>query len=62
MHAVHGKGVRGQAPPRKFKKWCDLVRFGGYFDQMFLKIIPKITIFIYKLIILPVHNLFSWEA
>ena len=29
-----------------FLKWCNLVRVGIYFDQMFLKIIPKIVIFI----------------
>ena len=29
-----------------FEKWCNLVRFGVYFDQMSLKIIPKITIFL----------------
>ena len=35
-------------PPRlreNFEKWCNLVRIGVYFDQMFLKIIPKIVIF-----------------
>ena len=30
-------------PPRNFLK---MVRVGVYFDQMFLKIIPKIVIFI----------------
>ena len=40
-HAAHGeairyaRGVRGHAPPRIFLKWCNLVRFGVYFDQIF---------------------------
>ena len=46
LHAVHDKGVRGQVPRENFGKCCSLVRFGVYFAQMFLKIIPKITIFI----------------
>ena len=39
-HAAHGeamrfvRGVRGHAPPRIFFKWCNLVRFGVYFDQI----------------------------
>ena len=39
-HAAHGeamrfaRGVRGHAPPRNFLKWCNLVRFGVYFDQI----------------------------
>ena len=29
------RGVRGHAPPEKFFfKWCNLVRFGVYFDQI----------------------------
>ena len=28
------RGVRGHAPPRDFLKWCNLVRFGVYFDQI----------------------------
>ena len=28
------RGVRGHAPPRKFFKWCNLVRFGVYLDQI----------------------------
>ena len=27
-------GVRGYAPPRKFKKWCTLVRFGEDFVKI----------------------------
>ena len=51
LHAVHGKGVRGGKFLREnFKKWCNLLRFSVYFDQMFLKIILKFTIFTYKLI------------
>ena len=26
--------LRGHAPPRNFFKWCNLVRFGVYFDQI----------------------------
>ena len=42
-HAAHGaamhfaRGVRGMPPPPPreiFFKWCNLVRFGVYFDQM----------------------------
>ena len=40
-NAAHGeamrfaRGVRGHAPPRGiFLKWCNLVRFGVYFDQI----------------------------
>ena len=28
------RGVRGHAPPNFFLKWCNLVRFGVYFDQI----------------------------
>ena len=28
------RGVRGHAPPRIFFKWCSLVRFGVYLDQI----------------------------
>ena len=42
-----------------FAKWCNLVRLGVYFDQMILKIIPKITIFKLKLTILPTHLLYG---
>ena len=40
------KVFEGKFLRENFEKWCNLVRFGVYFDQMFLKIIPKITIFI----------------
>ena len=39
-HAAHGeamrfvRGVRGHAPRENFLKWCNLVRFGVYFDQI----------------------------
>ena len=60
QHAVHCKGVWGQVPPRKF---CKIVQFGAswciYFDQMILKIIPKITIFKKKLMILPARLLYG---
>ena len=29
-----GGGVRGHAPREIFLKWCNLVRFGVYFDQI----------------------------
>ena len=29
-----GGGVLGRAPPRKFFKWCKLMRFGVYLDQI----------------------------
>ena len=38
--AAHGEAmhfdseVRGYAPPRKIFKWCNLVRFGVYLDQI----------------------------
>ena len=41
-HAAHGeamsfaRGVRGHAPREIFLKWCNLVRFGVYFDQIFV--------------------------
>ena len=31
------RGVRGHAPPRKFKKWCNLVRFREYFAKILSK-------------------------
>ena len=37
-HAVHGKGLQGNAPPRKFRK---MVHFGVYFDQVFSSYIFK---------------------
>ena len=46
LHAVHDKGIRGQAPPREFKKLCNLVRFGRYLDQMFLN--PYNTVGVYS--------------
>ena len=39
-HAAHGKamrfarGVRGMLPRENFFKWCNLVRFGVYLDQI----------------------------
>ena len=39
-HAAHGeamrfvRGVRGHAPREIFLNWCNLVRFGVYFDQI----------------------------
>ena len=39
-HAAHGEAMRfargfGGMPPREnFLKWCNLVRFGEYFDQI----------------------------
>ena len=43
------RGVRGHAPPRKFLKRCNLVRFGVYFDQiLYLFFFSKITIFYIK--------------
>ena len=35
------------------------MRLGVYFDQMILKIIPKITIFMQKLMILPARLLYE---
>ena len=40
-------GGSGACPRENFLNWCNLVRFGVYFDQM-LKI-SKITIFLYKI-------------
>ena len=31
---LHARGVRGYAPPRNLKKWCNLVRFGEYFVKI----------------------------
>ena len=39
------KVFEGKFLRENFEKWLNLVRFGVYFDQMFLKIIPKINIF-----------------
>ena len=39
------KVFEGKFLRENLEKWCNLVSFGVYFDQMFLKIIPKITIF-----------------
>ena len=63
-HAAHvkamrfGRGVRGHAPRENFLKWCNLVRFGVYFDQIlslknfnnyhFLYKNIKTAIFLYK--------------
>ena len=35
------KGFVGKFLQENFEKWCNLGCFGVYFDQMFLKIIPK---------------------
>ena len=38
--AAHGeamrfaRGVRGHGPQKNFLKWCNLVRYGVYFDQI----------------------------
>ena len=56
QHAVHCKGVWGQVPPRKF---CKMVQFDVYLDQMIPKIIPKSTIFKLKLTILPTRLLYG---
>ena len=53
------KVFEGKFLRENFEKLCNLVRFGVYFDQMFLKIILKITIFIEKLMILPARMLFG---
>ena len=42
------KEVRGHAPREFFLKWCNLVRFGVYFDQILSLKNLKITIFLYK--------------
>ena len=44
------KVFEGKFLRENFEKWCNLVRFGVYFDQMFLKIVPKISA-LYKLIV-----------
>ena len=31
---LHARGVRGYAPPRKFLKMVNLVRFGEYFAKI----------------------------
>ena len=46
---VFVRGVRGHAPPRKFLKWCNLVRFRKYFVKIFSKINLKIVIFYIKI-------------
>ena len=51
QHAAHGKamrfarGVWGHTPQNIFLKWCNLVRFGVYLDQI---LSLKITIFYIK--------------
>ena len=52
-HAAHGeamrfaRGVRGHAPRENFYKWCNLVRFGAYLDQIFyFKKVKKVPFFI----------------
>ena len=52
-HAAHGKAMRfargfgGMLPRENFLKWCNLVRFGVYFDQILsLKNIQKLPFFI----------------
>ena len=43
------RGVRGHAPPREFfLKWCNLVRFGVYFDQILSLKFFKNYHFLYK--------------
>ena len=42
------RGVRGHAPPRKFLKWCNLVRFGVYLDQIWSLKNFKSYHFLYK--------------
>ena len=42
------RGVRGHAPPRKFFKRCNLVRFTLYFDQIFSLFFFKNYHFLYK--------------
>ena len=55
-HAAHGEAMRfargfGGMPPREiFLKWCNLVRFGVYFDQILSLKISKITIFYIKIL------------
>ena len=44
------RGVRGHAPPPIFFKWCNLVRFGVYFDQILSIKIFKNTIFYIKIL------------
>ena len=63
-------GVSGACPPRNFLKWCNLVRFGVYFDQMlslknfknyhfYIKNL-KIATFLYKRInILDIHDCYG---
>ena len=41
------KVFEGKFLRENFEIWCNLERCRGYFDQMFIKIIPKITIFLY---------------
>ena len=41
------RGVRGHAPQENFYKWCNLVRFGAYLNQIFyLKKFQKVPFFI----------------
>ena len=42
------RGVRGHAPPRKFLKRCNLVRFRVYFDQILSLFFSKNAIFYIK--------------
>ena len=53
------KVFEGKLLRENCEKWCILVRFGICFDQMFLEIIPKITVFIEKLMILPARLLYG---
>ena len=52
-HGAHGEAMRfvrgfgGMLPRENFLKWCNLVRFGVYFDQILsLKNIQKLPFFI----------------
>ena len=53
-HDAHGEAmhitrwVRGHAPPNFFFKWCNLVRFGVYFEHILSKKFSKITIIYIK--------------
>ena len=43
-------GFGGMPPRENFLKWCNLVRFGVYFDQILYLKILKITIFYIKIL------------
>ena len=43
-----GRGVRGHAPPRKFLKRCNLVRFREYYAKILSKNNLKNSHFLYK--------------